>query len=86
MRQGSPAAEPETRRHGGHYPPEMELPEGICPGCRSATLTSGRQTCQACGMAESYSPAPGAYADLSHGQPGHMCVLPERGREAEAGS
>jgi hypothetical protein len=85
--QGSPTAEPETKRHGGHYPPEMELPEGICPGCRSATLTSGRKACQASGMAESYSPAPGGYADLSHGHAGHMCVLPDQtGREAEAGS
>jgi hypothetical protein len=84
--QGSPAAEPAAKRHGRYYPPEMELPEGICPGCRSATLVSGREACQACGMAESYSPAPGAYTDVSHGQLGHMCVLPERQRAAEAGS
>ena len=85
--QSSPGAEPAAKRHGRHYPPEMELPEGICPGCRSAALASGRKACQACGMAESYSAAPGAYADLSHGQPGHMCVLPgQASQEAEAGS
>jgi hypothetical protein len=82
--QGSPGAEPAGKRHGRHYAPEMELPEGICRGCRSATLLSGRAACQACGMAESHSAAPAAYADVSHGQPGHMCV--QREREAEAGS
>ena len=47
----------------------------------------GEPCCQACGMAESYRPAPSAYADVSHGQPGHMCVLPDQAsQEAEAGS
>jgi hypothetical protein len=83
--QRSAAAEPEARRHGRPYPPEMELPEGICPGCRSATLASGQVSCQGCGMARGYRPAPAAYPDLSHGQPGHLCVLPgPRGEVPEA--
>ena len=56
----------------------MELPQGICPGCRSATLTSGRVSCQGCDLAAGYHLAAAAYADLSHGQPGHLCVLPAR--------
>ena len=80
------------RRHGRHYPPGMALPEGICPACRSTALTAGRQKCQACGVVEALAPGPhraAVYADLSHGQPGHMCVLPGAGRsqrEAGAGS
>jgi hypothetical protein len=72
-------AEPAPRRHGRHYPPGMELPEGTCPGCRSSAMTAGRDTCQACGVVEATTAAPqraAVYADLSHGQPGHMCVLP----------
>jgi Protein of unknown function (DUF4031) len=86
------AGEPAARRHGRYYPPGMELPEGICPGCRSSALVSGRERCQACGALEATAAAPQqavAYPDLSHGQPGHMCVLPgavEREREPEAGS
>jgi hypothetical protein len=82
--QSCAAAEPEARRHGRYYPPEMELPQGICPGCRSATLTSGRVTCQGCDMAAGYRPAAATYADLSHGQPGHLCVLPARPGGPEA--
>jgi len=82
--QTSAAAEPEARRHGRHYPPEMELPPGICPGCRSATLTSGRAACQGCDMARGYQPAAATYPDLSHGQLGHMCVLPGAGAGPEA--
>jgi Protein of unknown function (DUF4031) len=84
--------EPVPRRHGRYCPPGMDLPEGICPGCRSAGLASGRATCQACGALEAIAAAPQRapeYPDLSHGQPGHMCVLPgavQATREAEAGS
>jgi hypothetical protein len=80
--QGRAAAEPEARRHGRYCPPEMELPQGTCPGCRSATLPSGRSSCQACGMVSSYRSAAVRYADLSHGQPGHVCVLPAARPEA----
>jgi hypothetical protein len=76
--QSAAAAEPEACRHGRYYPPAMELPQAICPGCRSATLTSGRVSCQGCDMAAGYRPAAAAYPDLSHGQPGHLCVLPAR--------
>jgi hypothetical protein len=80
------------RRHGRYYPPGLALPEGICPACRTVALTAGRQKCQACGVVEALAPGPhraAVYADLSHGQPGHMCVLPGAGRsqrEAGAGS
>jgi len=77
------------RRHGRHYPPGMALPEGICPACRSTALTAGRHKCQARGVAEALAPGPhraAAYAGLSHGQPGHMCVVPGAEREAGAGS
>jgi hypothetical protein len=33
-----------------HYPPGAELPPGICPSCRSATLINGRLICQGCGL------------------------------------
>ena len=62
-----------------YYPPDTELPDGICPGCRSPALTAGRQKRQACGAAEALACAPltaVAYRGLPHGQPGHMCVLP----------
>jgi hypothetical protein len=68
-----------------YYPPDTELPEGICPGCRSSALVSGRSTCQACGVLRAMAAAPprlAAYPDLSHGQPGHMCVLPGSARAA----
>lgn len=58
-------------------------PEGKCPGCGTAELTSGREICQACGMTQAYRPAAARYAGLSHGQPGHMCILP-RPAEMEA--
>ena len=79
-------------RPGRYYPPGLALPEGICPACRSAALTAGRHKCQARGVAEALAPGPhraAAYAGLSHGQPGHMCVQPGAGRaqrEAGAGS
>jgi hypothetical protein len=63
-----------------------------CPCCGTAALASGRATCQACGALEAIAAAPQRapeYPDLSHGQPGHMCVLPgavPAAREAEAGS
>jgi hypothetical protein len=85
------AGEPATRRHGRYYPPGMDLPEGICPGCRSSALISRRDRCQACGALEAIAAAPqqtAAYPDLSHGNPGHMCVLPDaapRQRQGEAG-
>jgi hypothetical protein len=70
------------------YGSAEELPEGICAGCRSAHLQNGRSQCQACGLLAGLQPSPArAWPDLSHGQPGHMCVLPlQAGREAEAGS
>jgi hypothetical protein len=80
------------RRHGRYYPQGLALPEGICPACRSAALTAGRHKCQACGVAAALAPGPHravVYADLSHGQRGHMCVVPGAGRsqrEAGAGS
>jgi Protein of unknown function (DUF4031) len=86
---GGTRAGPAARRHGRYYPPDMTLPEGICPRCRSSALTAGRPTCQACGALEVMAAAPPravVYPDLSHGQPGHMCVLPGAGRKAEAGS
>ena len=61
----------------------------ICPGCRSSALISGRDRCQACGALEAMAAAPqqvAAYRDLSHGNPGHMCVLPGPAQhQAEAG-
>lgn len=70
------AVEPVALKHGRYYPAEMPLPEDVCPGCRSATLTSGRTSCQACNIVAGYRPAGATYADLSHGQRGHLCVLP----------
>jgi hypothetical protein len=81
-------SEPVPGRHGRYYPPGVELPERICPRCRSSTLISGRDRCQSCGALEAMAvaqPRAVTYADLSHGQPGHMCVLPVAGRDAEAG-
>jgi hypothetical protein len=84
-------AEPAARR-GRYYPPDMDLPPGICPGCRSSALAAAREKCQACGALEAMAASPQQaveYPSLSHGSPGHMCVLPgavEREREAEAGS
>jgi hypothetical protein len=46
---GTAQAEPAATRHGRHYPPGVALPEGICPGCRSSALLSGRTKFQACG-------------------------------------
>jgi hypothetical protein len=89
--QAGASGEPAARRHGRYYPPEMALPEGICPGCRSAALNGDRATCQACGVSAALPAEPqpvASYRDLSHGQPGHMCVLPGgegAQREAEAG-
>jgi hypothetical protein len=58
---------------------------GPCPCCGKARLTLGRMICQGCGVVAATQPPPEReFPDLSHGQPGHMCVLPER--EAEAGS
>jgi hypothetical protein len=74
-----------------HCPPDTELPDRICPGRRSPALTAGRHKCQACGLLHALACAPQtavAYRDLSHGQPGHMCVLPGTARhehKAEAG-
>lgn len=84
-------AAPVARRGSSRYClPGTELPEGICPGCRSSALASGRERCQACGALAAMAAATErdvAYADLSHGSPGHWCVLPgrEHGRELEAG-
>jgi hypothetical protein len=75
-----------------YYPPGADLPEGICPGCRSSALAVGRARCQACGALQAMAATPqraAVYTDLSHGNPGHSCVLPgavQPQREAEAGS
>jgi hypothetical protein len=63
-------------------------PDNPCPGCGTAELTHGRETCQACGVLRSLQPSPErGWPDLSHGQPGHMCVLPCRAEAAaEAGA
>jgi hypothetical protein len=78
----SPAQEPGPRRQA------RRRPDNPCPDCQTAELTSGRGTCQACGLLASTGPAPErTFPDLSHGQPGHMCVLSGAApqREAEAG-
>jgi hypothetical protein len=85
---GATRAEAAARRHGRYYPPVMALPEGICPGCRSSALITGRERCQSCGALEAMAaaqPRAIAYPDPSHCQPEHMCVLPGAGRDAEAG-
>jgi hypothetical protein len=83
------AGEPAPGRHGRYYPPGVDLPGGICPGCRSSALISGRDRCQACGALEAMAAGPqraAAYRDLWHGNPGHMCVLPgPAAHQAEAG-
>lgn len=83
------AGEPAATRHGRYHPPGADLAEGICPGCRSPALISGRDRCQACGALEARAATPqqaAAYRDLSHGNPGHMCVLPATVQyQAEAG-
>jgi hypothetical protein len=80
--------EPAARRHGRYYPPGVALPEQICAGCRNSALMSGREKCQACCVLEVMAAAPqraAAYPDLSHGSPGHLCVLPGPARhQAEA--
>jgi hypothetical protein len=73
------------------FRPAREVPAapgGICPGCSTSQLTAGREICQGCGAAAAIQPLPEReFADVSHGQPGHVCVLPGRaGPEAEAGS
>jgi Protein of unknown function (DUF4031) len=53
--------------------------QGYCSSCGTAELTSGRTVCQACRAVEAYLSTPPQvrqYPDLSHGQPGHLCVLP----------
>ena len=58
------------------------------PDSRSSALISGREKCQSCGVLEAMAvaqPRAVAYADLSHGQPGHICALPGAGRNTEAG-
>jgi hypothetical protein len=70
---------------GRYHPPDTGLPEGTCPGCRSPALAVGRDRCQACGVLQAMPSAPprlAAYPDLSHGQPGHVCVLPGSARAA----
>lgn len=62
-------------------------PANPCPHCGTAELTHGRQVCQACGLLRSLRPAPKrAWPDLSHGNPGHMCVLPRQQAEGDAGA
>jgi hypothetical protein len=78
----------DTHKPAPAFRPSREVPAatgGICPCCSTSRLAAGRGICQGCGAAAAIQPLPEReFADLSHGQPGHMCVLPER--EAEAGS
>ena len=78
-----------------HYAPDEQLPDGVCPSCRSAVLPSGSAQCQACGLAAGVkSPAERSWPDLSHGHDGHVCIpegaamlaarKPESDRELEA--
>jgi hypothetical protein len=81
----------DDHRPRSQFVPTRELPPSAeparCAGCGTAQLAHGQARCQACGAAEGYRPAAAEYADLSHGSPGHMCVLcRQAGREAEAGS
>jgi hypothetical protein len=81
----------DAHKPASTFRPSREVPAdngGICPCCSKSQLAAGREICQGCGAAAAVQPPPGrGFADLSHGQPGHMCVLPDRtGREAEAGS
>ena len=83
------AATRTSRR--GPFRPSREVPAaagGICPCCSKSQLAAGREICQGCGAAAAIQPPPEReFADLSHGQPGHMCVLPGQAElEAEAGS
>lgn len=58
-----------------HYAPDEQLPDGVCPGCRSAQLPNGRGQCQACGLVADLQPrATRAWPDLSHCNPGHICI------------
>ena len=62
-------------------------PENPCPGCGTAELTHGRQVCQACDLLRALGPAlERAWPDLSHGNPGHICVLPRQQAEGGAGA
>jgi hypothetical protein len=64
--------------------PPRRSPDNPCPGCQTAELTYGRQICQACAVLGVPVPSAGReFRDLSHGHPGHMCVLPAN--DAEAG-
>jgi hypothetical protein len=76
------------RDEGASAPRRRAAPENPCPGCGTAELTHGRQVCQACGVLRTLRASPERdWADLSHCNPGHMCVLPRpAGREAGAGS
>jgi hypothetical protein len=51
---------------------------GTCPVCQTANLTYGRTRCQACGAVQGQEPRDIEYRDLSHGNPGHMCIQPQR--------
>jgi hypothetical protein len=73
------------------FRPSREVPAaagGICPCCSRSRLAAGRAICQGCAAAAATQPlSEREFADLSHGQPGHVCVLPGRAApEAEAGS
>jgi hypothetical protein len=58
-------------------PRRRAAPEHPCPDCRTAELTHAREVCQACGLLRNLQPSPERdWPDLSHGNPGHMCVVP----------
>jgi Protein of unknown function (DUF4031) len=81
----------DTHKPVPAFRPSSEVPAdsgGICPCCSRSRLTAGREMCQGCGAAAAVRPPPRReFADLSHGRPGHMCVLPLQARpEAEAGT
>jgi hypothetical protein len=66
----APAEERNQRRR-------RAAPEHPCPDCGTAELTHGREVCQACAALRNLQPSPEhEYRHLSHGNPGHMCVLP----------
>jgi len=79
----------DSHKPRGQFVPARELPPAsepvLCPGCGTARLMHGEPRCQGCGTAQNYRPAGATYADLSHGQPGHMCVLPGGDADSAAG-
>jgi hypothetical protein len=62
--------------------PALSIPMHVCPGCGTAEV-EGRELCQACEISRLPRTSPKRnWPDLSHGNPGHWCILPEAGTEA----